>query len=158
MVFFLRSWIYCKWRYKNEIITDTINATVGVNNHPEKTFTTILKLIASIFLITPIPNTAKEFSETEQFKAIEKREGKPVVKVRHLEETHFIEADDGAQNEQYQEQILLCSSEQREKKEKAIVSNAAERFLAEKEFRTLKGDLGLRPNFHQLSDRVNQWS
>ena len=74
---------------------------------------------------------AKEFSDTEQFKIIEKREGKSIVRVRHLTETHFEKTDDGSQGEQYQEQILLCSSEQRGKKEKAIVSNAEERFLAD---------------------------
>ena len=191
---------------------------------------------------------ANEFSEIDQFKVIEKREGKPVVKVRYLEETHFETTEGGSQDKQYQERILLCSSEQRGEKEKAIVSNAETKFIkelekfkkrvetqkkpvsqqvienkigklqqkhpriqryytiigksetrefswsridekytaekeltecyvlrtnamdirqdqiwqayitlttAEKGFRTLKGDLGLRPNFHHLSDRVD---
>ena len=190
----------------------------------------------------------KEFLETDKFVKIKNRENKPSVMVRCLEETHFEINEDGSNGEEYHERVVLCSSEQRGKKEEAIISNAEKRFLkdlkkfqkrvntqkskvsqkiidnkigklqqkhpriqryytftsnsdtrefswkrddelyasknqltgcyvlrtndlnisngniwsayislttAEKGFNILKGNLGLRPNFHQLSDRVD---
>ena len=63
----------------------------------------------------------EQFADKEGFRAIKGREGKTPVSVRLM--------DDPIGEEDLNERIVLCRSEARGDKEKAIVSNAERRFI-----------------------------
>jgi transposase len=66
----------------------------------------------------------KAFRQTQDFEVVEGREGKAPVRVRVIDDPQPADLDgDGA------ERIVLCKSEPRGEKERAIVSNAERRFL-----------------------------
>ena len=63
----------------------------------------------------------QQFQEDEKFPTIEGRSKKTPVQVRMITETNL------AGKEQYQDRLILCKSDGREKKEEAILSNAENR-------------------------------
>lgn len=65
----------------------------------------------------------EQFCQQEEFTVVPGRPGKPPVMVRVIEEPHS--AEPGI----FPERIVLCKSEQRGKKENAILSNAEKKFL-----------------------------
>jgi transposase len=74
------------------------------------------------------------FMEDTAFSPVSDRsENKPQVLVRSLNEEHSDACKDGEENADstYKEQVLLCKSAQRGKKELAIISKAEERFLGD---------------------------
>ncbi len=72
-------------------------------------------------------NYTNEFLNRESFVKIPGRDGKPGVYVKHLIEKRVLE--DGEDTIEIDEQVLLCFSEEREKKETAMISNAEARYL-----------------------------
>jgi transposase len=68
----------------------------------------------------------QEFAREEEFESVTGREERPAVLVRMIEEN-------SQEGEQVAERVVLCRSEARGEKERAIVSNAEKRFLKELE-------------------------
>jgi len=74
----------------------------------------------------------KEFAQDTGFRPVADRDKKPAVLVRMFQEDGRV-GDKSERGEEYTERVVLCRSDARGEKERAILSNAEKRFVADLE-------------------------